>query len=82
MGQGSGSSDQRVAGPSEDWVCFRAVTPNGGEVAVNALLVAVLVFCALLSGLTLLLQRVRADQDAKIAAHWRRNGRERNSRGW
>ena len=49
---------------------------------MTALLVAVSVLLALTGGLVLLLRRVRADHDAAIAEHWRRNGRERPPRGW
>jgi hypothetical protein len=42
----------------------------------------VLVMLLLILGLILLLRRVRADHDAKIAEHWRKNGRERRSKGW
>lgn len=47
-----------------------------------ALLLVALVILVLLLGLTLLLRYVRADQDAKIAEHWRRNGREWRSKDW
>ncbi|MCZ2848078.1 hypothetical protein [Modestobacter sp. VKM Ac-2978] len=49
---------------------------------MTGLLVVVLVLLALIGGLALLLRRVRADHDAAIEEHWRRNGRERPPRGW
>jgi len=42
---------------------------------VTALLIAVLLIIFLLHVLTLVLRWVRDDQAAKIAEHWRRNGR-------
>ncbi len=49
---------------------------------VTAVLVVVLVLLLLLQGLGVLLLRVRADHDAKIAEHWRRNGREWQGKEW
>lgn len=47
-----------------------------------ALLVVTVVVLALLAGLTRLLRFVRSDQDARIAEHWRRNGREWPGKDW
>jgi hypothetical protein len=48
---------------------------------ISALLV-ILAMLLLLQGLGVLLLRVRADHDAKIAEHWRRNGREWPGKDW
>jgi len=42
---------------------------------VTGLVVVVLLLLFLLQVLTLLLRHVREDQAARIAEHWRRNGR-------
>lgn len=47
-----------------------------------AVLVVVLVLLLVLQGMAVLLVRIRADQDAKIAEHWRRNGREWPGKEW
>jgi hypothetical protein len=49
---------------------------------VVALVVLVLIIGALLLAGVRLLRYVRADHDARIAEHWRRNGQERPPRGW
>jgi hypothetical protein len=49
---------------------------------VVALVVLLLVIGALLLAGLRLLRHVRADHDARIAEHWRRNGQERPPRRW
>lgn len=49
---------------------------------MTAVLALMLALLGLVFGMTLLLRHVRADQDAKIAEHWRRNGREWRPKDW
>ena len=46
------------------------------------MLLVVLVLLLVLQGLGVWLVRVRADQDSRIAEHWRRNGREWQRKDW
>jgi len=49
---------------------------------VDAVLIELLVLVLLVWLGWMLLHRIRSDQDAEIAEHWRRNGRDEPPRGW